>query len=209
VVDGSAEPAERRGRPRRYDDGTERDLLLDTAIDLLKRNGSTEPSVVEILAETGLSTRSFYRHFESKEALLVALVRREAERVAVEMDRAIARAGGPRAAIETWMDRLLGTFFEPARARRSALLTTPSASTAYLMTDELAQIRWVLSRPLADVLRDGHAAGDLVSTNPAADAISLFAIAAAVARSPHAGLRDRGAVRAQVERLAWPALGLA
>lgn len=208
MVEGSVAPIEKRGRPRRYDDGTERDMLLDAAVQLLKRSRDVEPSVMDILAETGLSTRSFYRHFESKEALLVGLVHREAERVAEDMDRAIANAAGPAAAVEAWLDRLLDTFFEPARARRSALLTTPSASAAYLLTDELAQIRWVLSRPLADVLRAGHDSGAVASTNPDADAVSAFALAAVLSRSSHAGLADREAVRTQVVRFAWPALGL-
>jgi AcrR family transcriptional regulator len=208
AIDRTSAPTEKRGRPRRFDDGTERDMVLDAAIQLLKRNGEDGLSVIAILADTGLSTRSFYRHFESKEALLVALVRREAELVARAMDRGIARTAGSVAGIEAWLDRLLDTFFEPAQARRSALLTSPSTSGAYLLTEELAATRWILSRPLADVLRAGNASTELRSTKPEADAIAMFAVAGALAHSPQAGLGDRLSVRTQFQLFVWPGLGL-
>ncbi len=134
----------------------------------------------------------------------MALVRREAELVARSMERAIASAAGPVAAVEAWLERLLDTFFEPRRAARSAIFTTPAASGAYPMTEELAEIRWILSRPLAEVLRAGQAAGVLVSPNPEADAISIFALAGTTTGTRQANLGDRESVRAQVVRFAWP-----
>ncbi len=130
LIDRSAATTDKRGRPRRFDEGTERKMIMDAAIRLMERNSDAELSAVDILAETGLSSRSFYRHFDSKEALLVALVRREAELVARSMERAIASAAGPVAAVEAWLERLLDTFFEPRRAARSAIFTTPAASGA-------------------------------------------------------------------------------
>lgn len=196
---------ERRGRPRRFDEDTERTMILDAAIGLLAKNGDGDVAVVEILAETGLSTRSFYRYFESKETLLVALLRREAELVARTMERAIAKAGGPVAAIEAWLDCLLDTFFETRRAARSALFTTPAAA-AQVVLQQLDEVRWILARPLAEVLRAGHDAGILVSPNPRADAVSVFALAGSTARSITTGPESRESVRAQVVRFAWPAL---
>jgi hypothetical protein len=76
------------------------------------------------------------------------------------------------------------------------------------MADELAGVRWILSSPLADVLRVGHDAGVLISPNPDADAISIFALVGHTAHSNHAHLDDRESVRKQVTRFAWPALGL-
>jgi AcrR family transcriptional regulator len=181
---------------------------MDAAIRLMAERGFGEMSVIDVLAETGLSTRGFYRHFDSKEALLLALVRREAESVARAMARAIANAAGPAEAVEAWLERLLDTFFVPRQAARSALFTTPAALASPSMTEGLAEIRWVLSRPVAKALRAGHEAGVLVSPNPEADALSIFAVVGATARAPHAKLRNRGSVKAQVVRFAWPALGL-
>jgi AcrR family transcriptional regulator len=184
-------------------------MIMGTAIRLMAERGYGEMSVIDILAETGLSTRSFYRHFDSKDALLLALVRREAESVARSMARAIAEAAGPVEAVEAWLERLLDTFFVARQAARSALFTTPAAMASPAMSEGLAEIYWVLSRPVAEVLRAGHEAGVLVSPNPEADALSIFAVVGATAHAPHAKLGDRGAVKAQVVRFAWPALGLA
>lgn len=183
-------------------------MIMDAAIRLMAERSYGEMSVIDILAETGLSTRSFYRHFDSKDALLLALVCREAESVARSMARAIAAAAGPVEAVDAWLERLLDTFFVPRQAARSALFTTPAAMASPAMTEGLAKIYWVLARPVAEVLRAGHEAGVLVSPNPEADALSIFALVSATAHAPHAKLGDRGSVKAQVVRFAWPALGL-
>ncbi|CUU54852.1 DNA-binding transcriptional regulator, AcrR family [Parafrankia irregularis] len=207
-AEGSAPTTDRRGRPRRFDEGTERQMIMDAAVRLMKGSGHAEMAVVDVLAGTGLSTRAFYRHFGSKEALLLALIHREAEAVARSMTRAVERAREPAAALEAWLDRLLDTFFEPRQVARSALFTTAAAGAAVPLAEKLDDIRWILARPLADVLRAGNDAGVLFSPNPDADAISLFGLVGAASHSAHANLEGRPAVRAQVIRFAWPAFGL-
>lgn len=183
-------------------------MLMDAAVRILARSGLHEMFVVDVLAEAGLSTRSFYRHFESKNDLLRALVLRETESVAQSLERAIDRAAGPAAAVDAWLDGLLDAIFEPKRAARAALFMTPAVRTAYPMADRMVDTHWTLSRPLAEVLRAGHEAGFLVSPNPEADAVSMFALVGITAYVPHANLRNRAAVRAQVVRFSWPTLGL-
>ncbi|MGA7416454.1 MAG: helix-turn-helix domain-containing protein [Acidimicrobiales bacterium] len=72
----------RAGRPRRFEEADELRLLLDAGLVVMERNGYQDAAVADILAEADLSTRSFYRHFESKDQLLCALYRREAEAAA-------------------------------------------------------------------------------------------------------------------------------
>ena len=81
--------APRRGRPRRFSSHTERQLLLDASVRVMSENGYDGTSVNDILEEAGLSTRAFYRQFDSKQALLTALIERERDRVAHS-----PRAGG-------------------------------------------------------------------------------------------------------------------
>jgi len=208
LTERSPTNTDRRGRPRRFAENTERAMVMSAAVHLMVKTGYTELSVVDILAETGLSTRSFYRHFDSKEALLVALVRREAELVSRSMEQAMGKAPGPIAELEVWLERLLDTYFEPRQAARSSLFTTPAVLAASPMTEELAEIRWILSRPLAEALRTGHEAQVLVSPNPEADALSMFALVGTLTRTPRANLGNRQSVRDQVMRFAWPAFGL-
>jgi len=74
-----ARESDKAGRPRHFDDDTERRLVMDAAVRVMARNGFADMSVADILAEAELSTTSFYRHFQSKRALLTAIIRRDGE----------------------------------------------------------------------------------------------------------------------------------
>ncbi len=50
------------GRPRRFEPADELRRLFDAALVVMQRNGYADVAVADILAEAGLSTRSFYRH---------------------------------------------------------------------------------------------------------------------------------------------------
>jgi AcrR family transcriptional regulator len=196
----------RRGRPRRFDDDTERRLVLDAAMELLRTRGYLDVGVADVLESAGVSTRSFYRHFESKEALHVALLHREIASVARHLTRVVDAAEDPRAGVEAWIDAFLDTFFDPRLASRSAAFTTPAAVSVSPLTEEMGRIRHELCRPLASALRRGHEAGSLRSPDPDEDARSVYGLLTTAA-APVDG-HDRATARAQVIRFAWPALGL-
>jgi AcrR family transcriptional regulator len=198
--------SDKLGRPRLFDDDTERRMVMDAAVRVMARNGYAAMSVSDILADAELSTTSFYRHFQSKDALLAALIRRDGESARRALQRAIEAAPGPVAALEAWLDGLLDQFYEPRKASRTALFTTAQVMASYRMSDELLEMRWMLSEPLVEVLRAGNQAGTLHSPNPQADAVSLFALVSSAATSPHSHRGDREGARAQAIRFAWAAL---
>ena len=47
-----------------------RDVILDTALDLIEAKGFEHTTVEDIAAAAGISSRTFFRYFESKNALL-------------------------------------------------------------------------------------------------------------------------------------------
>lgn len=69
---GAASSAERTGG---YDDGTRRTEILQTAATLIASSG-LRTSLQEIADAAGILPGSLYHHFDSKEAILVELVRR-------------------------------------------------------------------------------------------------------------------------------------
>ncbi len=196
------------GRPRRFDDETERSMVMDAAIRVMARNGYARMSVGAVLSEAGLSTRAFYRHFDSTQALLVALMRRESEAVGRSFERVVAQAPNPVAALEAWLERFLDVFYEPRRAARAALFSTPAVRASYPPVDELEERRRIFCRPLIEVLNVGHERGILYSPTPEADSHSLFALVSAVTEQRDSQFPDRAAARSQVVRFAWPALRL-
>jgi AcrR family transcriptional regulator len=198
------------GRPRRFDGDTERQLLMDAAIKVMTEINYLDVTVGDVLAEAGVSTRSFYRHFESKDALLVAVMRRDAESVGRMLDRAVASASDPRAGVAAWLDGYLACFYEPKRARRTTLYASLGAAASPAVIAEHAALQDILARSLIRALRAGHRAGVLNSPKPRDDATTVLALVAVSAnqRGEERNRRTRQAARDHVTRFAWPALGL-
>ena len=169
-------------------------------------SGYREVTVADVLAAARLSTRAFYRHFESKEALLIALMRRDAEAVGRTLERAVADAAAPEDALAAWLDAYLAVFYEPKRASRTTLYASPGARASLVVTTEQAQLRQIVARSLVDTLRAGHRSGVVHSPVPEADARSILALVASAAAPGGPG--TQAAARDHVRRFAWPALGL-
>jgi AcrR family transcriptional regulator len=197
------------GRPRRFDDETERRMVMDAAMQVMARNGYARMSVDAVLSEAGLSTRAFYRHFESKEALLLGLMLRDAQSVGRSLERAVAHAPNPVAALEAWIDRSLDVYYEPKRAARTALFTSPAIRASYPLADATREMRHLFCPPLARALRAGHQTGALHSPTPEADAHTVFALVSAATDRTDTPFPDRSAAKAHIRRFLWPAFRLA
>jgi AcrR family transcriptional regulator len=197
------------GRPRRFDDETERKLLIDAAIRVMEHNGYAAMSVSDVLNEAGLSTRAFYRHFESKEALLETFMLREAESVSRSLRRVVDGATDPRGAVEAWLERFLDVFYEPRRAQRVALLSSAAARASGPSAAVISEMRRLACLPLVEALRAGHEAGVLYSPYPEADAYSIHSLVVSSREGLGPESADRATARAHVVRFAWPALRLA
>lgn len=189
-----------------FDDETEQRIVMDAAVKVIERNGYAAMSVADVLAEANLSTSSFYRHFASKDALAVSLIRRDGRSARRSLDRAIAATSDPREGVYAWLDALLDLFFQPGRAERTALLSAADVLGSRLAAEVTEEMRWLLTEPVVDVLRQGHSAGVLNSPTPEADAVCLFAMASQISFAKHAFPGDRDKTRAQVLRFAGPTL---
>jgi AcrR family transcriptional regulator len=90
--------------------------LLDATYTVMRRTGDLDPRVTDIVREAGLSNQAFYRHFRSKDELLVAVLadgqRRLVETLRQHMD-AVA-AGAPR--VRAWVEVVLTQARRPAAA---------------------------------------------------------------------------------------------
>lgn len=208
MPDQLAPTTPRVGRPRKFDAPTERRMVMDAALKVLARNGYADTSVGDILSEAGLSTRAFYRHFDTKQDLLVALMQRDTIAVGRTLDHAVRSAGNPVGAVEAWLDCYLDVFFEPKRAARAQLFSASSMRVAYPMAEAVREIRTIFCRPLIEALSAGQADGSLRSPTPEADAHSLFALVGATTDHGSGRFGDRATAKAHVIRFAWPALGL-
>ena len=172
--------AERRragpGRPRRFDPEIETRMLFDAALAVMRRNGFEGASVAEILSEAGLSTRSFYRSFDSKDDLLRAMYRRNAQGAAERLAARVARASSPRDGLEAWIDSYLGFTYDAPKAERVAVLGSWGARQVegYQVVEREAFD--LLIAPLVEVLERGLDSGAFPLARPHRDALTINAI---------------------------------
>ena len=161
------------------DDGTRRAEILETAASLIATSG-LRTSMHDIADAAGIQTGSLYHHFESKEALLVELLRRYHDDLDRVADRALHTLDDPSARPGFAQIAALGTAIaQCAVAHRAAIqlsmYETPSSNP------EL--IKWTQHRPAAvleamyQTLRAGRWGGYLRSD------VDLRVLAARVSRT--------------------------
>jgi AcrR family transcriptional regulator len=164
------------GRPRLHEPDAERDLLLAAGLEVLRLNDGEEATVADILLEAGLSTRAFYRHFETKEDVIRALYQRDAESFGAHLRRRVEAATDPDEALAVWVNEMLGLAYDRRRAERVAALS--SAMVLRVVAGTRAQQLGfdLLVRPLRSVLEQGLATGWFTHVQPDLDIRTIRAI---------------------------------
>ena len=201
-------PATRAGRPRRFEAEDELRILLDAALAVMERNGYVDAAVADILREADLSTRSFYRHFESKDQLLCALYRREAEAAVARLQEKVDAAADPRAALDAWIDEILSFGHHRAKAARVAVLGSPGAMRAEGYAAETRRAATLLMAPLQTLLAEGVADGSFPLADPVADAALVQSVVwAAAGLNPTREKLPRAEASRQVRSFCERALG--
>src|SRR5438034_1406929 len=71
-----------------------RERLVATAIDLFYRNGFGAVGIDQVIAAAGVTKTTFYKHFESKDDLMVAAVQRRDDWESQAWDRAVRKLAG-------------------------------------------------------------------------------------------------------------------
>jgi len=73
---------------------TGRERLVAAAIELFYRNGFSAVGIDRVIAAAGVTKTTFYKHFESKDDLMVAAVQRRDEWESLAWERAVRELGG-------------------------------------------------------------------------------------------------------------------
>jgi AcrR family transcriptional regulator len=157
------------GRPRHLDDEAERRVLIDAGYAALRDEGQ-QFTIAAILSAAGVSTRSFYRQFVSKDALLCAMYRRDANWAAARIEQRLSTASTPTEAVECWVDEILGFRSHPRRAERVTVLGSLRGTTAEGMEIEVNAARAALVAPLRAAIEQGVADGSFTTDDPERDA---------------------------------------
>ncbi|WP_312858404.1 TetR/AcrR family transcriptional regulator [Pseudonocardia pini] len=187
----------------------ERTAIIEAAYRVLSASGGDSVAVSEILRDAGLSTRAFYRHFDSKDALLLAMFRQETAAMTARLEAAVAAAPTTPDALRVWVQEFLRVASSPRRRQRAVILSSEEVTRArgYLAARQNMLLQQ--ERAIADLLRRGLLDGSFPWADPAADARSVRAAIGQAFDSLMHGLAEVAAdeAAAQVVDFAFRAVG--
>jgi AcrR family transcriptional regulator len=158
-----------------YEDEVRR--LVEAGFSLIRARGDLEPRVSEIVAEAGLSNQTFYRHFKSKDELLVAVlddgIRQLAGYAAHQMDG----SDDPVEKIRRWVGALCEQALNPKAAAATRPFALSRARLAERFPEEVAASERQLTAPLEAAIERAVAAEAIPDADPARDAAALYDLA--------------------------------
>lgn len=177
------------GRPRQFGDEDERRLIFDAAYAALRDHGR-DFTVANVLAAAGVATRSFYRHFASKDALLCAMYRRDAQWAAERLTERLTRSTTPVDAVRCWIDELFSFVGDPRRAERVAVLGSITVGGPAGVEAVAVEGRQMLIEPLCSAISEGITSGVFAVERPdtAAELVSAAVMHAAGLAAPYGGV---------------------
>jgi AcrR family transcriptional regulator len=184
----------------------ERTAIIHAAHRLIGRGtGGTTP-IEDILRGARVNRRTFYGHFPSKDALLLAMQHEAGELVREALCSATGRAADGRAAVAAWIDEFLAIGWDTRRLREGRTFLAPEvglvAGIATAMEDIHARHRAVLEAALRRALADRT----LPAAVPERDAFAIHAVALRCLEMRARGRLDRSyqAARDEVTGLFLP-----
>ena len=122
------EPAKRpRGRPPLPREG-QRQRLVDAAIRVFDRTNGEKLSVADIVSEAGMSSRTFYDHFDTKEDLVAEIFASQANRFIAELMEIARTTRGPVARADRALRAPTASSSPPRRSSTSSAWAAPRAS---------------------------------------------------------------------------------
>jgi AcrR family transcriptional regulator len=146
--------------------------ILDTALALMTEHGTTsKPRVADIVAAAGVSNDAFYRHFSSKDALVLAIVEDGNHRLTGYLAHEMAKQATPEDQVRRWVKGVLSQADGEIAAATLAVLWNGGGTGT-------TGGRHFSAAPLAALLEAPYAA--LGSRDPALD--SLLAAHAVLGR---------------------------
>jgi len=151
--------------------------LLEATFLLIERTGELEPRVGDIVREAGLSNQAFYRHFPSKQALLVAVLDEGVRMLASYLGHRMQSAPCPSDRVYEWLRGLLEQALSPAGARATRPFVLARVRLAEAHPEEVAESERQITALVRESLRAAVAAGELPAADPEGDAETLYHLA--------------------------------
>jgi AcrR family transcriptional regulator len=185
-----------------------REILAAASI-TLREQGVRGLSIAAVLERATLSTRAFYRHFDSKDELIAAVFLEGARAEKRRLRRRMAAAITEIDAVAAWIDGRLDLAFDDG-IRSDLRRLSLEAQSQMLASPDLVQPAYAeLLEPLTEALERGLRSGMFRGIDPVADAQFIHGVVwAGIDRQWTTGECDRNEVRERILRFCLRGLGV-
>ena len=165
--------------------------------------------VRDVLAHANLGTRAFYRHFASKDDLVLTMFKRAAAQEAERLGRRMAAAIDPLGAVVAWIDGRLDLAFDRRISARLHDLSTEAQLLRHESPAELQIALDLILAPLVEQLQLGQDLGVFTNVDPGTDARFIHDVTFGVVESHWYGSgRSKREARSGVLRFCLSAIGV-
>jgi AcrR family transcriptional regulator len=188
-----------RRRNKLAPDPDVRRAILSAASKSLREQGVRGLSIASVLDRAQLSTRAFYRHFESKDELVAAVFVEMARAEMLRLRTKMAKADTPVEAVAAWIDGRLDLAFDESVKSDLRHLSLEAESQMVASPELVSPAYTAMLEPLIEQLERGLEHGAFQDIVPATAAESIQGVVwAGAARqwtkddcAPRADIRER------------------
>jgi AcrR family transcriptional regulator len=181
--------------------GDDRGCIIEAAYGCLSEPHSGPIPIAAILHRAGVSTRAFYRHFESKDELFLAMLRQESDALAKRLDQIVEQTpGSPIDQLKAWIGEMFGVIYDDQVRMHLTVIDSDEVRAAKGYRDLRERLHADRERSLVEILRRGRDDGSFPMANPEQDAIAISAFVTR-AMSTQAPDDERQVQRAQARVL--------
>jgi AcrR family transcriptional regulator len=161
--------------------GDDRGCIIEAAYGCLSEPHSGPIPIAAILHRAGVSTRAFYRHFESKDELFLAMLRQESDSLAKRLDQIVEQApGSPIDQLKAWIAQMFGWVHDVETRIHLTVIDSDEVRAAKGYRELRERLHADRERSLVEILRRGRDDGSFPLANPERDAVAISAVVSRV-----------------------------
>ena len=206
---GADMEAVHRGRPKLEPDPQVRQAILAAALAIADEGSVQDLAISQVLARAHLSTRAFYRHFDSKGTLVTAMFAEIAHLETVRLKQKMA-GEDPVRAVVAWIEGRLDLAFDRQVESDFRQLSIEAHTQLFTAPESIAPAYGEIIRPLIEQIACGKRLGVFAAGHPVEEAMAIHGVVwANVERQWALGTLDVNVVREQVVRFCLRGLGAA
>jgi AcrR family transcriptional regulator len=183
--------------------------IVAAASEIIRDQGAQGLSIAAVLDRAELSTRAFYRHFESKDHLVAAVFLEMAYAEERRLRRRMAKVADPIEAVAAWIDGRLDLAFDEKIKSDLRRLSLEAQSQMFAAPELIQPAYAEMLKPLIEQLHRGLILGLFHDIDPVTDAQSIQGVVwASTERQWAAGDCQRAEVRQRALRFCLRGLGV-